>query len=263
VGAAVGAIGPATTDMGSVWRGAAVCFAANGLTYAALIAGLAMMRFPRGAGPRKTAAARGNRPAPAPRHPLGGFYYVWNHTTIRVTMILLMAATILGWSFRTLLPAFTEETFGRGGGAYGVMLSVFGLGALVGALAMAYLGRYRRRRRLILIGIAVFIGSIGVFTVSRSYWLALAALCAAGLGMLMCMAGINSYVQLQVNERFRGRVMGIYGMLFGGMMPAGALLVGWMADRIGSARAVQINLLVLTLVAVAVAAGWRRVARRA
>jgi len=253
--AAMGVLHTVTRDLSAVWKGAAVCFAANGLSFFALLVALMMMRF-TGDGDN------GPRRPPAPRHPLGGFIYVWTHRPIRSTMLLLVSATLFGWAFRPLLPAFTAESFGRGGASYGGMLSVFGVGSLAGALLMAYLGRYPNRQRLILIGIFLFAASIAAFTLVTSYTLALVALLVAGMGMLMCMAGINSYVQLSVNERFRGRVMGVYGTMFGGMIPFGALLAGWLAHWIGAPRAVQICLVALVTVAAGVALYWHRLPRR-
>ena len=249
------AAGAAVGGILIVTAGPAVCFAVNGLTFFALLAALMMMRF---AGDGSNGPPR----PPAPRHPLGGFIYVWTHRPIRGAMILLVSATVFGWAFRPLLPAFTEKSFGRGGAAYGVMLSVFGVGSLAGALLMAYLGRYGKRQRLILIGIGLFAAAVGLFTLAPSYELALAALLVAGVGMLMCMAGINSYVQLSVNERFRGRVMGVYGTLFGGMIPFGSLLAGWLADWIGAPRAVQVCLVAMVAVTAAVAVYWHRLPRR-
>ncbi|MBN2582491.1 MAG: MFS transporter [Planctomycetes bacterium] len=230
--------------------GAAACFAANGLTYVALIVALLLMRFP------PTSEAE-QRAAGVARHPFGGFYYVWSHKAVRATMVLLAATSILGWSFLTLLPAFADKVFGRGGGTFGAFMSVFGGGALVGALIMAYLGYYKKRQRLILIGSGLFIGSVAAFTLTRVWWAALLPLFFSGMGLLISMAGINSLVQLVVNERFRGRVMGVYATLFGGMMPAGSLAAGFMAEHLTSPVAVQINLVMLTFVTVGVALYWR------
>jgi len=229
--------------------GAAACFGVNGVTYMALVGALLMMRLPP---PSELQRHR----ARLSRHPLGGFYYVWNHRPIRGTMILLAAAAILGWSFATLLPAFADETFHRGSGTYSSFVSVFGAGSLTGALAMAYLGYYRKRQRLILIGVTLFIVSVGTFTLVGHYWWAMIALYFGGLGLLVCMAGINSFIQLVVNERFRGRVMGVYAMLFGGMMPAGSMLTGYLGEHFSAPVAVRINLAALAVVTAAVAAYW-------
>lgn len=229
--------------------GAAACFGVNGVTYMALVGASLMMRLP-------ASSELQRRRARLSRHPLGGFYYVWNHRPIRGAMILLAAAAILGWSFATLLPAFADEVFHRGSGTFGGFVAVSGAGALNGALVMAYLGYYKKRQRLILIGVALFIASIGTFTLVGHYWLAMIALYFGGLGLLMCMSGINSLIQLVVNERFRGRVMGVYAMLFGGMMPAGSMLTGYLGERLSAPVAVRINLAALAVVAAAVAAYW-------
>ena len=231
--------------------GAAACFAINGLTYFALIAALLLMRFP-------AATEAQLRRASVPRHPFGGFYYVWSHKAVRATMVLLASTSILGWSFLTLLPAFVDHVYHREAGTFGVFMSVFGAGAFIGALIMAYLGYYRKRQRLVLIGTVIFIAAVATFTVAPTWSVALAPLFFAGLGLLIAMAGINSLIQLVVNDRFRGRVMGVYATLFGGMMQVGSLLAGFMAERLSSPVAVQINIAVLAVVTAAVAVYWRR-----
>ncbi len=247
VGSALGALLMATA-------GAALCYGFNSLSYMALVGGLLLMRFP-------AVGTVAQRHARLSRHPLGGLYYAWNHRAIRGTMILLTAASIFGWSAQTLLPAFAEEVFAMGSGLFGGFLSAFGLGAVAGALGMAYLGTSRRRRELILVGLVVFIASMGAFTLTHTPWLGVAALFVSGIGTQFCMSGINSYVQLLVSERFRGRVMGIYGMLFGGMMPVGRLLIGWTGETLTAQGAVRIHLAILALVTLGVALYWRRLAR--
>jgi MFS family permease len=241
---------------GLMWLvGAAACFALNGMTYFALIVALMMMRFPK-------ATEAELRSARNPRHPFGGFYYVWSNKAVRATMVLLASTSILGWSFLTLLPAFADNVFHREGGTYGIFMSVFGAGAFIGALIMAYLGYYKKRQRLVLIGNGIFLVAVAAFTVTPLWSLALVPLFFAGLGLLISMAGINSLVQLVVTDRFRGRVMGVYATLFGGMMPIGSLLAGFLAERLTSPVAVQINIVGLTVVTAAVAIYWRRLGLR-
>jgi MFS family permease len=235
--------------------GAAACFAANGLSYMALVVGLAMMHLPPVDAHRQQQAGKS-------RHPLGGLVYAWNHRAIRATMILLAAASIFGWSTQVLMPAFATKVFGMGEGLFGAFQAMYGVGAVVGALAMAYLGSYPRRQRIILIGLSLFVVSTALFTVAPGWIMAVVVVTTAGMGMQLSMAGINSYVQMQVSERFRGRVMGVYGMLFGGMFPIGSLITGFLAQWLSPAVAVQINISLLAAVTVGVVLYWRHIRRR-
>jgi MFS family permease len=218
----------------------AVCFAANGCSYLALVACLLLMTVP----PRLAQARAGGRNHRM-HHPWGGFFYAWRQKDIRMTLLLLAGATIFGWSLMSQLAAFTTRVFLQDRGEFGVFMTTFGAGALVGAVAMAYLSSYPDRRRLILAGASIFVVSVTLFLWSRYLWaealgfsvdwayhVALLPMFLAGLGLLMCMSAINSHIQMEVSHRFHGRVMGVYAMFFGGMMPLGSILTGYLAENL-------------------------------
>jgi MFS family permease len=255
--------------------GPAICFAANGFSYLALAAALLMMTLPMAMSdktavwlpqdPAKLVTLKPRRtyrePEPTSRgvhHPLGGFLYTWNQKDIRITLILLAAATIFGWSFLSQLAAFADEHFKQGKHGFGLLLTAFGAGALVGALTMAYLARVKNRRRLILAGQTIFVVAVTAFIWLPIFWLALAPMFLAGLGLLVSMSGINSHIQMEVSHRFHGRVMGVYAMFFGGVMPIGSLLTGYLAEELGLEAAVQLNIAALALVTLFAAMFWRR-----
>lgn len=228
----------------------ALCFAANGLSYLALVAALMLMSV----GALYHVRGQGRTML----HPWGGIIYAWTRREIRVALAVLAAATVFGWSVHSQLPAFAAKVFGRDVGGYTWFMCVFGLGALSGALSMAYLSRYRNRRRLVLGGLAVFTTSATAFTLVGDFHLALGPMFGMGLGLLVCMAGVNSYIQMEVSRRFHGRIMGVYAMFFGGMMPVGAYALGWLAERVGLRTAVQINMAILAGVTVWAAAAWKK-----
>jgi MFS family permease len=229
----------------------ALCFAANGVSYLALVAALLLMSV----GALYNVRGKGR----TMYHPWGGIIYAWTQREIRGAMVILAAATIFGWSVQTQLPAFADKVFGRRDAwAYWWFMVVFGLGALTGALGMAYLSRYRNRRRLVLGGLGVFVASATAFTLTVNFHLALGPMFGMGLGLMACMAGVNSYIQMEVSRRFHGRIMGVYAMFFGGMMPAGAFALGWLAERVGLQTAVQINMALLAGVTVWAAMRWKK-----
>lgn len=284
-------IGPIVSGALLLWLGSAACFATNGFSYLALVVCLLMM-----SGRRREMTVGVSERNQKVHYPWGGFFYAWNQKDIRMTMILLASATIFGWSIMSQLPAFTERVFLQERKAFVVFLTAFGAGALVAALAMAYLGSHKNRRRLILTGLIIFLTSVTAFLWSKYVWsdllgnsahqayqLALVPMFFAGLGLLMCMSGVNSHIQMEVSHRFHGRVMGVYAMFFGGMMPLGSILTGYMAENLsrilvrlpgGSlvvdhlpaesslVLAVQMNIAVLAVVTVWATVYWRRLHRR-
>ncbi len=130
-----------------------------------------------------------------------------------------------------------------------------GIGALVGALGVALLGRYiRKGPTLIAAG-----GSFGVllvaFALSKVYLLSVALLALTGGAMIVNNALANTTIQTLVPDALRGRLMGFYAFVFVGLAPLGSLEVGTLAERIGTPAAVALGGAVTTL-ALAIAA-WR------
>jgi MFS family permease len=94
---------------------------------------------------------------------------------------------------------------------------------------------------MIPISAAVFgLGLIG-FGLSRNFWLSMAMVMVAGMGMMQGMASSNTIIQTLVTEDKRGRVMSYYTMAFVGMAPFGSLLAGTMASAVGAPWTVIMN----------------------
>jgi predicted MFS family arabinose efflux permease len=94
-------------------------------------------------------------------------------------------------------------------------------------------------------------GGLGLFSLmllllawTRNYYLALVFLAMAGWGMLLYFSTTNTVIQLSVADGMRGRVMGIWALVFGGMMPVGGLEAGGLSHWLGVSRAVAIGAVV-------------------
>ena len=120
-------------------------------------------------------------------------------------------------------------------------MGAMGTGALVSALSLAARKSILGLGRVIAISSAVFgLGLIG-FGLSHWFWLSMAAMFVAGLGMMQGMAASNTIIQTIVTEEMRGRVMSYYTIAFVGMSPFGSLLAGAMAHAVGAPRTVILN----------------------
>jgi MFS family permease len=115
------------------------------------------------------------------------------------------------------------------------------LGALIGALYLAW------RSSVIGLGRVIVVATIGFglaligFTVSKLYWLSLLLLVAVGLGWMVLIAASNTALQTLADDAMRGRVMSLFTLMLVGMAPFGSLLAGWLADRIGAPVIVAIG----------------------
>jgi MFS family permease len=136
-----------------------------------------------------------------------------------------------------MMPVFTVEVFHTGATGLGILMSVTGVGALVGSLLIAYLGDYKRKG-LLLTGTALLFGvSIVLFALAGSFYLSLFFLLFAGAGGTGYMAINNTLVQTNATHEVRGRVMSVYMMTWG-LMPLGTLPTSWTAEALGAPLAV-------------------------
>jgi MFS family permease len=211
-------VGPGMAGFLMAQTGMAACFFLNGLSFLAVMGGLLLMRLPRFIAPA--------RPQSTWQHAREGLAYVLTHRRVRTLLILFAIVGVFGWSYSVVLPAFASELLGVGEKQYGALLSANGIGAVLGALAVASFGTRVRPRLLIFGGLGVFSLMLLLLSVTRSYYLALVFLAIAGWGMLLYFSTTNTLIQTSVPDAMRGRVMGIWALVFGGMMPVGGLEAG-------------------------------------
>ena len=229
-------VGPAVAGFTMAAVGMAACFLLNGISFIAVIAGLLLMRLPEFVPPQQ--------PDSTWQHALEGFAYVAKHRRVRTLLLLFTVVGVFGWSYSVLMPAFAKDVLGVGGRQYGVLLSANGLGALLGALGVATFGHRVRRRLLVLGGLGVFSVMLFLLAITRSYGLALVWLAVAGWGMLLYFSTTNTLIQTSVADQMRGRVMGIWALIFGGMMPVGGLEAGTLSHWLGVPWTIAIGAMV-------------------
>ncbi len=218
-------VGPAVAGLLMAYVGITWCFILNGVSFIAVIVGLMMMRLPVFIAPAK--------PHSTGRHILEGFHYVAGHRRVRILLLLFAVVGVFGWSYAVLLPAYATDILHVGETGYGVLLSANGFGALMGALTVATWGSRMRPRLLILGGLWLFSAMLLLLAVVRWFPLVLLCLAVGGWGMLLYFSTANTLIQSSVSHAMRGRVMGIWAVVFGGMMPLGGLESGFLSHAVG------------------------------
>jgi len=133
-----------------------------------------------------------------------------------------------------LLPAFARDVFGRGADGYGVLMSASGIGALAGALTVATAGHVLPTRKMALGGVWIFSAALLAFSFTRNFYVALAFMTLGGFGMLLFFSTSNTVMQTIVPDEMRGRVLGVWGLVFGAMIPLGSLEAGSLAHWLGA-----------------------------
>ncbi len=236
-------LGPAVAGLliGSI--GAGWCFLVNGLSYGAIFAALLTMRLD----------------ASPPRHVEGsalhlaaeGFRVVLRTPGIVAMLGLLLFVGVFGWSYVILMPAIARDDLGVGPEGYGLLMSAVGLGSVAGALSVASLREVRDGRALVVGLVLVFVASVTALSFTTNYALALLVLLPAGFSLTAFFSLTNTLIQASTSDEFRGRVMGVYTLVFAAMMPLGSLQAGALASALGTPTTIRLGAVACTLSAMA------------
>jgi MFS family permease len=225
-------VGPALAGIVVAAIGEGWCFFANGVSFLAVIAGLAMMKMNR---PRL--AIEGS----PLENIIEGFKFVGQSGPVRALMILLGLVSFTAMPYAVLMPLFADKILHGGAQALGLLMGCSGIGALGGALTLAMRKSLKGLSLWVAVSCAGFGVALLVFSFSRTLWLSAALLVPTGFCMMIQMASSNTLIQSMVPDRLRGRVMSVYAMTFMGMAPMGALLAGSLAHRLGAPMTVALG----------------------
>jgi MFS family permease len=229
-------VGPSLAGLLIGVVGVAMCFFLNGLTFVAVIAGLLMMRLPPFQRPAHLVSTG--------EHAWNGIVYSMKHQRVRTILLLFLAVGVFGWSYTVLMPAFARDVLNRGANGYGILMSASGTGAFVGALIVATYGHLFTPRKLALGGVWLFSAALFALSLSRNFYVALAFLFVAGFGMLLFFSTSNTVLQTIVPDEMRGRVMGVWSLVFGAMIPLGSLEVGAVAHWLSTSFALAFGAII-------------------
>ncbi len=224
--------------------GVAWCFTLNGLSFFIVVVALASM----------TLAPHVPNPSPIDlKNELkNGLHYVRDTRLMLVLTVLAFVTTFLAMPVSTFLPAFATTVL-HGDQApetrLWMLMACQGLGAIVGALIIGSVGRFKHMGRALLGGQIMLALFVAGFASSRSLPLSLVLIFLAGVASMAVFSMSFSLVQLTVPDNLRGRVLSIYMVALRGGWPLGALVAGFLSDRFTTPYVMIANSAVLILVA--------------
>ena len=212
----IGALGPAGSIEGTQY----VYYLMS-----ALYVGALLLLLPVEIGARASAG-----PARAISQVADGLRYVARDTVLRPLLIYNASVGLFWMTYMTLLPGYAKEVLGVGASALGVLLSMGGLGAVVGSLIVASIPGGQRGRvwmlSVTLIGVAML-----AFSVNSTYWVALGCAVLIGAGQAGYLSLGSVLLQAYTEDEYRGRALSVYMMQYG-LMSLGTLLVSLVANAI-------------------------------
>jgi MFS family permease len=161
-----------------------------------------------------------------------GLRYALARPDLYVVMALVFFAATFGLNFQIFNALMATKEFGKGPASYGLLGTFIAVGSLTGALLSARLERLRNAKLVIRLGIwfsiVVMVLSVMPTYTWYSLWLPI-----CGISALTMLISANSYVQVNSDPAVRGRVMGIYMLIFMGGTPFGSLLIGYLTETVG------------------------------
>ena len=215
--------GPAVAGLVISAVGTPVAFLVNAASYGAVLVSLKLMRPSELYPAERVHRARGQlREAMA---------YVRARPNLWMLLILIFFVATFGMNFQVTNALMSRQVFHTGAAAFGIASAVFAAGALGGALLAARRGRPSMS---LLLTTAFGFGVLEVATgLMPTFWSFLVLLLPTGLVLLTFSTAANSATQLGTTPEMRGRVMGLYMLVFLGGAPLGAPLAGWLAEEFG------------------------------
>ena len=161
-----------------------------------------------------------------------GIAYAKARPDIYVVMLMVFFLATFGLNFQIFNALMATQEFGLGPASFGLMGTFIAIGSLSGAIGSARLERFRNTKFVIKGGIA-FSLSIIVLSIIPSYSLYILWLPICGVTALTTLVSANSIVQTSTDPAIRGRVMGLYLLIFMGGTPFGSPLIGATTDLVG------------------------------
>jgi MFS family permease len=219
-------IGPMFAGLAIVWSGVAAAFAANALSYVVFLVALARIRV----APTAAVSAKQKSFAADLRE---GIRYTAKHPGIASLLVLLIAIGIGGRPLNELLPGFAADVFHSGAGGLSILASAIGGGAILGGL---WLGHRADSSGLTWVAIGgSFTGAFAAIMAiaTERMWVAVPAVVVFGFCMSSAGIAIQTLIQLAADGSMRGRVMGLYGLIFRGAPAFGALAAGFASAHFG------------------------------
>lgn len=226
-------IGPALAGFIIAWKGEAFIFLVNAVTFLPNIFLLTWFSYVRPMKLERIPESQVNRPVKIGLKQ-GANYLLSKH--VSGLLILSAIVSLFYLPYITHMPVFVEEILGKGADTLGVMMGAIGVGAAVGALVISAVENTHHSRLFNISLLLIPVSLIG-FSLSDSLIVNTMTIILVSANVTIVNALLNSTLQTQSTEEYRGLVMSVFVLLRNGLLRVGALLVGGLAEFSGISNA--------------------------
>jgi len=178
-----------------------------------------------------------------------GLRYIRRSPVLPALLAMAIVPSAFGMPYMMLMPVFAIDVFNVGASGLGYLMAAAGIGALAGSFLVASLGDFKHKGALLMIASASFGVFLILFANSNYFYIALFFLLGVGMTNSIYMATNNTLLQINTEDRMRGRVMSLYMMTIG-LLPIAVLPASAIAESLGGPVAIGAGgaiLLIFTL----------------
>jgi predicted MFS family arabinose efflux permease len=244
-------VGPALAGVGFSLFGLAGCFYVNGISFAAVVISLKMVRFDSN-----------THAAGAPSHSvkdrsalwkdlIEGFRYVRHRPRVWSLLMISSVNSLFGAPYFSMIPIYARDIFHLGATGLAWLMGMAGAGAFCGAALLTVMGDFRRKGWFVLGGSLFFGVGVTAFALSTHLHLSYLFLFCLGFAIVTSVAVTNTLLQKLVTDEMRGRVMSMFILSFIGTMPIGNIIAGSASHRFGAPRTLAVGGVIIALFATA------------
>lgn len=162
-----------------------------------------------------------------------GINYIKRESHILNILIFLSFLSIMGISYKTIMPVYVKTILLSGPAVLGYLMSFMGIGAIIGALIVASINQAKSHIKNILLSSFLMGAVLIAFSFTTKLYMAYFLMVLFGLGMIVMVVSVNTLLQSLTTDEKRGRVMSFYVTALVGVMPIGSILSGTIMDLYG------------------------------
>lgn len=219
-------LGPAIGGLIITFLGTGACFLLNGISFIAVLIGLYLINTNSGIIRKKNARVLADV--------LEGLRYIADRRILWTAVLAMLAVGTFAMNSDVIIPVFAREVLRKQASGYSLLLSAMGLGSLIGAFFVSSRSRKGPSRKILFgsaAGVCLFYVAMGAV---HNYLLSLIMLAAAGFFTITFLTMVNSTIQLNSEDAYRGRAMSVYSLVLGGTTPIGNLFAGSVTEKLGA-----------------------------